>query len=100
MTETQDDKNEVEIIEMDQWSSTGDLDDWTYKQMKDAIEIGPDTHTPAIKGGDAEAAQAIFGGDYTVKTVSESDIPRKGLVWFTEGDNGGLVRWKHNVATR
>lgn len=88
------------VIEMDQWSSTGDLEDWSFEQMVEAIETGPDNHVPAIKGGDAEAAQGIFGGDYSVKEVGEDDRPRKGLVWFVEGEDGGLERWKYNYATR
>jgi len=89
-----------EVIEMDQWSSTGDLDEWTFEQMKNTIENLKDGHAPAIEGGDAEAAQAIHGGSYAVKEVGGDDSPRTGRVWYVEGEDGGLERYKWNYATK
>lgn len=88
-----------EVIAMDQWSSTGDLDQWSYEEMKSTIENLEDGYAPSIEGGDAKAAQQIHGGRYDVKEVGEDDTPSKGMVWFIEGDDGGLERHKTNFAT-
>jgi len=90
----------IEVIKMDQWSSTGNLDEWTYEQMKDTIENLKDGHAPAIEGGDAEAAQKIHGGRYAVAEVEDEETPPKGMVWYVEGDGGDLERYKTNFATK
>jgi len=88
------------VIEMDQWSQTGDIDKWTFEEWVGLIGNLKDGHAPKLEGGDAQAGQAIFGGDYAVKEVDEDDRPRLGLVWFIEGSGGELERWKANFATR
>ena len=50
----------------------------------------------SIRGGNSEAAQAIFGGYAVVRGVWESSEPSMGNVWFKPDENGILKRWKHN----
>lgn len=90
----------VEVIEVDQWSSTGDITEHSFEDVKACINAcGPD-EVPDIEGGDAEAAQAIFGGRYEVKEVDEDARPRKAMVWYVEGENGEMKQYKANYATK
>lgn len=91
----------ITIIEMDQHSSTADqIDEWDFETWKKVIDDTGDDTVPNLSGGDAEAAQAIHGGRYDVKEVSESDSPGWGMVWYREGEDGSMERYKHNFATK
>lgn len=95
-----EDGDAIEVIAIDQWSQSGDLSEWTYDQMKATIEDCGDNEIPSIEGGDADAAAKMFGGDFDVKTVDPDDSPKKGMVWFVEGDDGGLETYAKNYATK
>lgn len=74
----------MEIIEMDQWSSSAD----------NVRELQFDSFRPAdLKGGDSEAAKVIFGGSFTFKSVKETDSPRIGNVWFIKDDVTGKLKF-------
>lgn len=83
---------EVEVLEMDQWSATAkNLDELNFADFR-TLE-GP----KKLVGGDAKAAQAIFGGHYLFKKVSTApDVqPSIGRVWFQEDpETQKLVLWK------
>ena len=91
---------EIEVIEIDQWSATGDIHKWSFAEFKEVIEASDTNNPPDIEGGDAEAIQKIIGGRYDVKTVRESDSPRKGYIWYRESDDGSLERYKSNTASK
>lgn len=95
-----EDDDAIEVVAIDQWSQSGDLSEWTYDQMKATIEDCDDGQIPDIDGGDADAAAAMFGGRFDVKTVEPGDSPKKGIVWFVEGDDGGLEPYAKNYATK
>ena len=86
------DSASVKVLEVDQWTSTGNvagtkMEDWeadTNKMLR------------SVRGGDSEAAQAIFGGHAVIREVSEFSGPSVGNVWFKPDENGILKLWKHN----
>lgn len=91
----------IEVIEVDQHSSTADqFNEWDFEQMKKVINGCSVNEVPKLSGGDAEAAQSIYGGNYEVKKVNKDDEPGWGMVWFKEGENGELKRYKYNFATK
>lgn len=93
--------SEITIIKIDQHSATADqIDVWSFEQWRRAIEESGEGMVPKLTGGDAEAAQAIHGGSYEVKDVTESESPSWGSVWFREGDDGGMEQYKTNFATK
>lgn len=96
---TEDDET-VTVVAIDQWSATGDLDEWTFEQMKHTIENLDEGKAPAIEGGDASAARALHGGRYDVKEVSPDDSPSEAMVWFREGDDGGLEQFDSSTVSR
>lgn len=79
----------ITVIEMDQWTSTGNV----TQQDFDKINL----HT--VEGGDSEAAKAIFGGSFTRKEVGEAEMPRLGYVWYIKGDDGKPKLFKSNYDT-
>jgi len=76
----------IKILEVDQWTSTGNVKNFTFKNF----EIGK------VGGGDSEAIRQISGGHAIIKEVDENDYPSKGNVWFRAGKNGKLEYWKSN----
>jgi len=76
----------MKILEVDQWTSTGNIEDFT---LADFVICD-------VRGGDSAAARKIFGGKAEVREVDEADRPPLGTAWFIEGDNGKLKRWKTN----
>jgi len=77
----------MKVLEVDQWTSTGNVTDFTM----DEFELAN------VHGGDSEAAQAIFGGSAKVREVSENASPYIGNVWFkTDPQTGKLVHYKSN----
>lgn len=81
---------EREVLEVDQWTSTGDMTEHTWAELK---AQGID----AIAGGDSEAARVIFGGHFMFRTVREDERPSLGEVWFIEGADGRPDLWKMNL---
>lgn len=87
------------VLEIDQWSQTGNIEDFEFSELREIIESCEDDEVPNIEGGDAEAARALFGGRFDVKEVDPDEDPSKGYVWFTEGDDDEIEEYKHNYAT-
>lgn len=86
---------------MDQHSSTADqVDEWDFETWRKVLEASGPDEVPKLSGGDAEAAQAIHGGQYRVKEVSEDDSPGWGYVWYQEADDGSMEVYKANYATK
>lgn len=86
------DNARVKVLEVDQWTSTGNvagtkMEDWeadTNKMLR------------SVRGGDSEAARAIFGGHAAIREVLAKSEPLMGNVWFKPDENGVLRLWKHN----
>lgn len=89
------DNEEITVLEIDQFTQTGDIDDYTFEELRKLIEDGED---PEIENIEANARK-LFDGRFDVKTVSPDDDPTSGYVWFTEGDDGGVAEFKTNYAT-
>lgn len=81
----------MKVVELDQWSATGNVIELPMRVFENAM-LG----IQLLTGGDSEAAKAIFGGHVKVREVSESELPSKGYVWFKEGPNGLLERYRAN----
>jgi hypothetical protein len=79
----------MKVIEVDQFTSTGNL----REQPFDEVTLG------GIEGGDSEAAKVIFGGRFNVREVSETQNPSIGYVWFKKGENGKPELYKSNYDT-
>lgn len=75
----------MKILEVDQWTSTGDIEKYNFKTF----------NLETIRGGDSVAARAIFGGHTAVKEVEDEASPTIGHVWFVE-ENGCFKQWKAN----
>lgn len=76
----------MKIIEVDQFTSTGNIKEQKFSEVT----------LSGISGGDSEAAKSIFGGRFTVKEVLENDGPSIGYVWFKEGGDGFCEAYKFN----
>lgn len=91
-----DDKaEEITVLVIDQFTQTGDIDDYTFDELRKLIEDG---ENPEIENIEANARK-LFNGKFSVKTVSSDDEPKSGYVWFAEGEDGGIVEYKENYAT-
>ena len=67
----------IKVLEVDQWSSTGNIRDFGFS----------DFDIKKVKDGDSEAARAIFGGHSKIMEVEENDRPDIGNAWFIEDSN-------------
>lgn len=76
----------IEIIEIDQWTSSGDFTHIPFD----------DLDLDLIFGGDSAAAKAIFGGTFKRKNVMECDYPGIGNVWLIKDEQGFPKVWKTN----
>ena len=75
--------DDLEVLEVDQWTSTGDVRQIPWDDLKH------DTSTiDNITGGDSEAAKRIFGGRLWFRTIRKNTTPSIGNVWFTRGEDG------------
>lgn len=74
----------VKVLEVDQWTSTGNVERFSFKDF-DPREVG---------GGDSDAIRLIFVVKAQVKEVDENDEPPLARVWYREGAEGKLERWK------
>jgi hypothetical protein len=79
----------MKVIQVDQFTSTGNLEELLFS----SITLND------ISGGDSQAAKIIFGGSFSLLEVSENDSPRVGYVWFKEDINGKCKRYKANYDT-
>ena len=79
----------IEVIEVDQWTSSGNIEELDFDS------VGLDQ----IKGGDSEAVKVIFGGHFKRKLVNRNDRPDTAQVWYKKGKNGKCKFWKYNYAT-
>lgn len=78
-------EKKIKVLEVDQWTSTGNVKDYNFKTFE----------LQKVSGGDSEAIRRIFGGHAFVKEVSPKAIPPIGNVWFTEVD-GHFAYYKSN----
>lgn len=76
----------VKVLEVDQWTSTGNVEKFSFK----------DFDLSKVKGGDSEAVKLISAAKVQVKEVEESAEPPIGHVWYREGSKGKLKKWKSN----
>ena len=76
----------VQILETDQWTSTGDVESYSLSDF--VLEN--------IHGGDADTIRAIGIASATVREVMEDQSPAIGCVWFKENEEGKLKKWKYN----
>ena len=77
----------VKVLEVDQWVSTGNIQDFTLENFD----------FKKVKGGDSAAAFALFGrSNIKIREVNENEQPFIGNVWFKPGVDGKLQRWKAN----
>jgi hypothetical protein len=76
----------MKIIEVDQFTSTGNIKTLVFK----------DATLDKISGGDSQAAKDIFGASFSVMEVEEDAKPRLGCVWFKEGQDGKCQFYKAN----
>lgn len=90
----------VEVIAVDQWSSTGEIETFDYGELVELIQSCGENEVPAIEGGDAGSARAMGISSFAVKEVPDDASPRKGEVWYRETDDGSVEKWKYNYATR
>ncbi|MEK7516303.1 MAG: hypothetical protein AAB562_01775 [Patescibacteria group bacterium] len=74
----------IRILEVDQWTSTGNVEDLTL----DDFDIDN------VRGGDSEAIRVIGIADARIREVEESWVPTMGSVWYRPGANGKLEHWK------
>lgn len=76
--------SKILVIEVDQWSSTGNIEDQDF-----------DTFSLAdLSGGDSEAAKVIFGGYCQKKEVDPNGAPRNARVWYRKGPDGKCEYFK------
>lgn len=86
---TEDLNQEIEVLEVDQWTSTGNIRSLPWEALK-AQGIS------AIVGGDSHAARVIFGGSFRFRSVRLSARPSIGSVWFACDDKGFPVLYLAN----
>lgn len=79
----------MRILEVDQWTSTGNIAELQFDQVSHA----------AIYGGDSEAVRAIFGGVFQFKEISPDAMPPIARVWFTAGPDGRCKLYRANYDT-
>ncbi len=79
-------KHELTVIEVDQWTSSGNIEELDF----DSLTLDN------ISGGDSEAVKVIFGGTLNRKQVSENDTPSIGNVWYIKDEDGKCKIWKYN----
>lgn len=76
----------VKVLEVDQWTSTGNVTNFTFA----------DFDPKKVAGKDSETIREMGLASARIIEVEESDNPRVGDVWFKEGPSGKLELWKAN----
>ncbi len=79
----------VTVLEVDQWTSTGDVEGKLLSEFC----------LREIRGGDSEAARALGIASARLREVDENQRPGIGDVWYRVDENGRLVFWKANYDT-
>lgn len=79
----------VKVIEVDQWTSTGNISNHRFD----------DIVRSAVRGGDADTAQDLGIASFDRLVVPMESEPPKGKVWFRRGLNGEMELWKTNYDT-
>lgn len=79
----------LEIIEVDQWTSSGDMQNQDF----DTVDIDK------VSGGDSEAVKRIWGGHLKKYRVFESKRPSIGNVWYVKGYDGKCKLYMYNYDT-
>jgi hypothetical protein len=64
--------DKVKVLEVDQWTSTGNIQNFTMESFD----------MRKMSGGDSEAARQIFGGHAAIREVSPNESPSIGEVWY------------------
>jgi hypothetical protein len=77
----------VEILEIDQWTSTGNVKAFSWTELK---KHGID----CITGGDSETIRIVSGGTFLFRQVNETEVPRIGNIWMIENEKGYPTIWK------
>jgi hypothetical protein len=72
----------IYILETDQWTSTGNVTDFMFDDL-----ANPEVRDK-IRGGDSEAIRSICGGRISLRSVTESQGPSMGSVWYIKGLDG------------
>ncbi len=62
----------IKVLQVDQWTSTGNITDFTMK----------DFGLGKVQGGDSAAVKVIFGGSAMIRWVDKDDRPPIAHVWF------------------
>lgn len=89
------DKKKIMVLEVDQWTSTGDIAGTKFKDWLADIQ----GMLRKVSGQGAKAARAMFGGRASIKEVEEQERPTVGNVWFKPSRRGILRCWKANYDT-
>ena len=77
----------VKVLEVDQWTSTGNIEQYSFSDF----DLGK------VSGGDSETIRKIGIAGASVMEVEEADSPSIGRVWYREGKNGKLERWNEKA---
>jgi len=76
----------VKVLEVDQWTSTGNISNFTFD----------DFDLEKVTGGDSETIRLIANGSASIREVGMNSTPYIGTAWFIEGSDGKLEFWKAN----
>lgn len=77
------------IVEVDQWTSTGNVEGLTLENF--AVE--------RVTGGDADVARQVGIASGRIREVYGNQRPSKGSVWLRPNEDGKLEQWKANYDT-
>lgn len=80
----------VTVLEVDQWTSTGDLGKFTMAEVEQLLKKGK---KPEVHGGDSEAIRLLEIDQWKIREVDEQWMPPLARVWFIEGPDGKLTKW-------
>lgn len=76
----------IRVLEVDQWSSTGNIEDFTMEDFELRL----------VGGGDSETVRAIGIASARICEVEESWEPPMARVWYRTGPDGKLELYKYN----
>lgn len=73
----------IKVLEVDQWTSTGNIEQFTMDEF----------NIDRVSGGDSEAAKKIFGGYAAVREVRKEDSPHIGEVWYISDPQSNKLKF-------
>jgi hypothetical protein len=82
-------KKKIKILEVDQWTHTGNIEELAIKNFD----------IKKVKGGDSETIRKIFGGHAVFLEVDEDERPSEGKVWYRITRGGRFKFYKENYDT-